>query len=215
MSFRRSAVPPFRRLHLSIVSDGLLIGIMLVGASLYGQTAQLSDPTPGSQLTAGTVTFQWLPATGAGPIQYWLDIGYTPGDGTYFAQQTASTSVQVSSLPIDGRTLYVGLYTSYNGVWQPRRDYQLTAVNLPDSRGTLTNPAPGSVLSSSSALFTWTAASGAPPAQTEYWLDVGTSFHNGTYFGQLISSGTSVTVNNLPSSGQPLFVTLFTRFYGV
>jgi len=74
----------------------------------------------------------------------------------------------------------------------------------------LTSPAPGSVLPGSTVTFQWTAGSGV----TQYWLRLGTT---GTESSNLYSSsvsGTSVTVKGLPTNGQTLYISLFSRING-
>jgi hypothetical protein len=75
----------------------------------------------------------------------------------------------------------------------------------------LISPKPGSILRSTSAAFTWTAGKGP----TAYLLDLGTE---GKGSDNLYSSGsiktTSVTVRDLPKSGETVYATLFSRIGG-
>jgi len=76
---------------------------------------------------------------------------------------------------------------------------------------TLTSPAPGSLLTSSSVTFKWTTGSGV----SAYWLRLGTT---GTGSSNLFSSGslagTSVAVTGIPLQGATVYATLFSSVNG-
>jgi hypothetical protein len=57
--------------------------------------------------------------------------------------------------------------------------------------------------------FTWTSGTGA----TQYWLDVGTSPGVGNLFGRVVT-GLSEQVSNLPATGVPLYVGLWSYING-
>ena len=87
--------------------------------------AQITSPTPGTTLSATSVTFAWSAAFGAD--QYWLDVGNSVGQGDLWGGALTGTSRLVSGLPCDGRTLYAQLYTHRNGVWLTPQRYTYTA----------------------------------------------------------------------------------------
>ncbi len=184
----------------------------------------INYPANGATLTSNQQTFQWymyntatmsatvptapVPATG-----YWLDIGKEQGGNEYYSSGNLGTvlSASVSSLPTDGSTIWVRWYYFASGQWQSI-DYSYTAFNgIPsgDSAATITSPAPGS-LSGSSVTFNWATGSGA----TAYWLDVGSAAGGNNYYssGSLSSSTLQATVNNLPTNGSNVYVTLYTQF---
>jgi hypothetical protein len=87
--------------------------------------AALTTPPPSSTLSATTVQFQWTGGTGA--TDYWLSIGTTAGGSNlYDADQGLALSRTVSSLPANGSTIYVRLYSYINGAWQ-FTDYTYTS----------------------------------------------------------------------------------------
>jgi hypothetical protein len=97
--------------------------------------AVIIDPPPGSVLTSFPVTFTWV--AGSGASAYLLTIGddksntkpcgdpsKVGGTNIFSSGQTGGTSWTVTNLPVDGRTLYVRLWSLVNGVWlTPPQDY--------------------------------------------------------------------------------------------
>jgi len=93
--------------------------------------ATMNSPPPGSILTGTGVTFSWNPGTNA--ARYWLDVGNGPLTGEYTTGALSAASKTVSGLPCDGRTLYVSLYTMFNGAsdyTRPPQQYTYTAPSL-------------------------------------------------------------------------------------
>jgi serine protease len=168
-------------------------------------TATISSPTPSTQLPMNSVTFSWGPITGAD--QYWLDVGSRVSVGDYFGQATTSTSLMVSSLPCDGRTVFVQLFTHIQGAWQTPMQYTYTAST---GCAALTTPAANATLSGSSQTFSWVAISGAD----QYWLDVGNALREGDIHGAA-TTATSVTVTGIPCDGRNIFGQLWTHEGGV
>ena len=93
-------------------------------------TATMQSPTPESTLDSSTVTFTWNPPAGADDFD--LVIG-TTGAGSSDIRASSvfnDTSMTVSGLPTDGRTVHVRLWIWING-WQ-YQDYTYQAVNITD-----------------------------------------------------------------------------------
>ena len=81
--------------------------------------AVMVNPTPGSTLTGSTVTFNWT--TGAGPTQYLLYVGTTPrAHDVYYMAPSKATTATATNVPTTGGTLYVTLFSYYNGAWNPQ-----------------------------------------------------------------------------------------------
>jgi len=88
----------------------------------------LTTPAPGTVLAGATVTFTWKASTGT-PTGYSLWIGST-GVGSsnlYNSHETTGTSATAKGLPTNSETLYVRLYTNFNGVAVPI-DYTYNAA---------------------------------------------------------------------------------------
>jgi hypothetical protein len=102
---------------------------------------------------------------------------------------------------------------SRNGITKPRIkvDAALNALGGGGTaKATMTSPADGSTLPSSSVTFSWTAGSGV----TQYWLFIGNT--PGTYdiYNADMGTSRSRTVSNLPSDGRTIYVTLWSLING-
>jgi Peptidase family M23 len=162
----------------------------------------MTTPVPGSTLLGATVTFNWN--SGSGASLYWLSIGTAPGaSDLYFQSQGTGLSGTVNGLPVDGRTLYVRLWSLIANVWE-FNDYTYTAAGVPQ-RTVMTAPPPGSTLSASSVMFIWTAGNGV----TQYWISVGTAPGAGDLYFQSQGTSLSGVINGLPTDGRTLYVRLW------
>ena len=77
----------------------------------------IQTPTQGSILSGNTATFIWSAGTGA--TAYWLDIGNVAGGNQYYQSGNLGNvlTTTVYSLPADGSTIYVTLYSLVGGQW--------------------------------------------------------------------------------------------------
>ena len=169
--------------------------------------ATMSSPTPGSTLTSSSVTFTWT--TGTQVTQYDLHIGTTGvGSSNIFAGTVTGQSKSITGIPTTGGTLNVRLYSLISGAWQ-YIDYTYTESS-PATPATMSTPAPGSMLTGSSATFTWTAGSQV----TEYDLHVGTTgAGSSNIFGGTVT-GQSKTITGIPTTGGTLNVRLYSLIAG-
>ncbi len=167
--------------------------------------AAITSPTPTSTLSGSTVSFTWSAIPGA--EKYALDVGTMVGGFDIWQGIIVTTSKSISTLPLNGSTVYVRLWTRVGGVWQTPLDYTYTAA---DHRATLTTPAPTTTFSGSTVTFSWSTGTSA----NDYALDVGTTV-GGFNISQGIVTGTSMTVSNLPINGTVVYVSLWTRIGGV
>jgi hypothetical protein len=86
----------------------------------------ITSPAPGGTLAGTSQTFSW--GGGAGALQYWLEVGTTPGGANLFNASTGTaTSASVSSLPTGGVPIYVRLSTRFASGWQ-NTDYTFTSA---------------------------------------------------------------------------------------
>ncbi len=170
----------------------------------------MTTPTPGSTLTGSTVTFDWT--AGSTATAYWLDIGNAAGGNNYYSSGNLGNVLTrtVAGLPTNGGQVYVTLYSLVGGVWTPN-PYTYTAFNLATAAGTLTTPTPGSILSSGTITFGWTAGTGT----SAYWMDIGSSpggnnLHSSGNLGNVLT----VTISALPTDGSTIYVTLYSQVNG-
>ena len=188
----------------------LVLGCIAFTGIAFG-LAVMQTPTPGSTLSGSSVTFTWSADTGA--TAYWLDVGNVAGGNEYYQSGNLGNvfSTTVTTLPTDGSTVYVTLYSLIGGVWSGT-GYTYTAFNVATAGGVLTTPTPGSTLTGSSVTFDWTAGTGA----SAYWLDVGSTVGGNQYYqsGNL-GNVLTTTANGLPTNGSTIYVTLNSLIGGV
>jgi len=168
--------------------------------------AAFTAPKPNSVLPGTTATFTWNSSTGA--TGYVMVLG-TTGVGSnnlWSSGATTGTSVTFGGLPVNGETIYARMTTIY-GTYQRHADFTYTAA----TQASLTAPAPGSKLTSSTPTFSWKAETNA----TGYELFLGST---GVGSDNLWSSGlittTSVTSGALPVNGEKIYARLYTDFNG-
>jgi hypothetical protein len=173
----------------------------------------ITSPAPGSTLTGSSATFSW--SAGSGALEYFLYAGASAGSNSYFGQSTGTgLAATVNSLPTNGSTVYVRLWTRFSSGWQ-YTDYTYRVASAvsstptpPPSSGSakaaLISPTPGTALGTGARTFTWTTGSGAQ----QYFLYVGTSMGSNNIYGHTLGLGTSATVT-LPAHGL-LYVRLWT-----
>ena len=164
--------------------------------------ATMISPAPGSTLAGPSTTFTWT--TGSGVSSYYLWIGTTAGGNDLYQAAISGTSTTVT-LPTNGATIYVRLWSVINGGLQ-YHDY--TYTEFASAAATMISPAPGSTLAESSTTFTWTAGSGV----SSYYLWIGTTA-GGNNLYQAGISGTSTTVT-LPTYGATIYVRLWSVING-
>ncbi len=77
----------------------------------------ITSPAPSSTLSGSSVTFNWTAGTGASA--YWLDVGNVAGGNQYSQSGNLGNvlTTTVYSLPANGSTIYVTLYSLVGGQW--------------------------------------------------------------------------------------------------
>ncbi len=166
--------------------------------------AAITSPAPSGTLTSASTTFTWNAATGAN--SYYLWVGTTPG-GYDLANQGPFTGTSATlTLPTNGTTIYVRLWTWINGT-PFHNDYTYTEASV--AAAAITSPAPSSTLTSASTTFTWGAVTGA----NSYYLWVGTTLGGYDLANQGPFTGTSATLT-LPTNGTTIYVRLWTWING-
>ena len=169
--------------------------------------AAVVSPTPGSKLTGTSMTLTWSAVSGAS--QYSIYIGTTKGAHDLgFVNAGLKTSATISNLPTKGATFYVVLFSLISGKYQSNSYSYIEAG--PAVPAAMTSPTQGSTLTGSSATFKWTPGTFV----TLYNLYFGTTKggHDVSFVGA--GTATSVTVNNLPTTGKTLYVTLYSLIDG-
>lgn len=171
--------------------------------AMQGAPAVITSPAAGSTLDSASVTFTWSSAAGA--AAYRLDVGSTAGGTDLYSATLGLATSQSVTVPVDGRTLYVRLWTQMNS-WV-HSDYTYTA-KLPAVKAVMQSPAAGSTLGTS-ATFTWSAGQSV----TEYWLYVGHSAGAGDIYS--VSQGTALSRTvTIPADNSTIYVRLSSKMAG-
>jgi hypothetical protein len=171
-------------------------------------TAQMLAPAPMSTLRASRVPFQWT--GGRGISEYYLWVGTTAGGSDLFNQdQGTNLGTTVAGLPVDGRTVYVRLWSLFGPAWLSR-DYTYTATTSAPARAQLMSPAPGSTLSASTVPFQWTGGTGV----SQYYLWVGTTDGGNDLVNRDAGTSLSATVTGLPTDGRTLHARMWSLIGG-
>jgi M6 family metalloprotease-like protein len=194
----------------SFLSTGAAGGLNISNIGAVGSTISftvststsgysITSPTTSTPLTSTTPTFYWT----AGAAEYWLYIGSSVGASNYYNSGSlgTATSKTVSGLPSNGSTVYVKFWykATSSGSWASK-DYTYTAMNTGGSYS-ITSPSPGSILTSTTPTFSWTAGA------AEYWLYIGSSVGASNYYNSgSLGTATSKTVSGLPSNGSTVYV---------
>ncbi len=170
--------------------------------------ASISSPANGSTLPGSSASFSWGGASGA--AEYFFYAGTSQGSNNITGRSTGTgTSASVTNLPTNGSTVYVRLWTRFASGWQ-YRDFTYRAATasagVTATKASITSPSPGTQLAGSSVTFNWNAASGA----SQYFFYAGTSRGSNNIVGVSTGLDRSLTVNNLPRGGQPVYVRLWT-----
>lgn len=88
--------------------------------------AVMTAPAPNSTLASGTVTFQWT--AGSAVQRYYLFVGTSVGNNDIAASdQALNVSATLTGLPVNGKVLFVRLWSYINSGWQ-YSDYSYRAA---------------------------------------------------------------------------------------
>ena len=174
--------------------------------------ATITSPANGSTLAGSSANFTW--AAGANALEYFFYLGTSVGaNNLYGASQGLGLSRSFTTLPTNGSTLYVRLWTRSAAGWafNDSTYRAATAATQPpptvqSATAALVSPSAGGYISSVSPSFSWTSASGAQ----EYFLYVGTTQGANNLYGQSQGLNTGVTLRSL-NPASPAWVRLWTR----
>ena len=197
------------RVRLKYVTDQVYSVDYLYTAAVVTGAPAITVPVPGTQLNSETATFQWS-ANGESVSEWWLYVGTSVGGNEIHDSGSLSSSTYsatVSSLPVDGSTVWVRLWF-VSDYWH-YIDFQYSAATAAgNNEPAITVPVPGTQLNSETATFQWTANG---EIVSEWWLYVGTSVGGNEIHdsGSLSSSTYSATVSNLPVDGNTVWVRLW------
>jgi hypothetical protein len=206
--------------------------------------AVMISPPPGSTFTSSSATFTWSAGSATayflfvGSSPNGADI-YNSGQVTVLSKTVNNVPtdgrtiyVTLGSRVNGSWTTNSYTYTAFNSSATPTPTPTVTPTPTPTSTPTPTatptptptvtptptpttgaavmiSPPPGSTFTSSSVTFTWSAGSA-----TAYFLFVGSSLHGADIYNSGQVTVLSKTVNNIPTDGRTIYVTLGSQVSG-
>ncbi len=175
-----------------------------------GGAAQITTPASGSTLSSAS-----LPLTrsaGAGATQYHIFVGSAPGGyDLYSGGQGTSLSATLTGMPVDGRPIYIALYSWINGAWKQSSAWFTTANTASgNKRAFITSPVNGTMLPGASTTFNWAGGVG----MTSYALWIGSSAGAYDLWSSAETVATTSRTVTLPTDGRKLYVTLYSFISG-
>ena len=170
--------------------------------------AAITSPADGSRLAGSTQAFQ-RSEVGGSYHEVW--IGNAQGGSDLGVHRNVGASFTVGDLPVDGRVLYVRLWSAIDDVYH-FKDYTFMAADLGPQPASLTSPAPGAVLTGTSQAFQW---SDSRAENYQLWVGSTRGAYDIGFFPDAGTLGaTSTTATGLPTDGRALYVRLWTLIGG-
>ena len=166
----------------------------------------MTSPEAGSTFTSASVTFEW--DAGSMVSSNWIYAGSEAGANSLYSSSISGNTVTID-LPIDGRDIYIRLWSYTEDGWL-YRDYQYTAFydedNLP-VKAELVSPVPDSTLSTEQITFVCSEGKNV----TSKYLYVGT-YQGGSdiAYGTMIGNQRSAYV--IPN-GETVYVRIWSCIY--
>ncbi len=174
-----------------------------------GIPAELTGLVDGDVLPGAATTLNW--STGLGATSYAVWVSSQP-DGYDIAAWSGTAATTNVTMPTDGRHVYVTLWSLINGKYEKNEYWFKTATLDATQPAAIINQVNGTTLTSTSATFLWDSGVGA----SQYALWVGTTPGGYNLYSSLeTGNNRSRTVNNLPTNGAEIYVTLYTMIGGV
>lgn len=173
-------------------------------ASFVVVLATLTSPAPGSIFAGGAVIFNW--DAGSAVFQYHLYVGTRFGIADICSQNTDTVrSYTCNGIPLDGRTIFVRLWSRTLPDNWSYRDYTYTAASTGAVLASMISPVPGSTLAGSAVTFEWDAG----VSVSGYHLYVGAQPGMAQICSQYTGTNCSYTCNGIPTDGLPIYVRLW------
>ncbi|MCA9408798.1 MAG: hypothetical protein KC733_08915, partial [Candidatus Omnitrophica bacterium] len=184
--------------------------------------AEIISPQSEIFISSTNVVFEW--SDGIDVTEYWLGVGTsfqsisTKPWGNIFAGAVTGNSKEIAGIPLNGKPIFVRMWSKINGKWQSI-DYEFQTEDLGvggKEAAEIISPLPGTILSDTTAIFQWNQGSNV----TEYWLGVGTSLESisnkpwGDIFAGSVT-GNSKEINGIPLKGNSIFVRMWSKIDGV
>jgi len=195
--------------HTSLNQTALIVAGFREQVDTTAPTAaRITSPVEATQLEGSRALFHWEDVSAD---QTALTIGSTLG-ASDLGEVDMGSKLRgwVRGLPQDGRTLHVRLWTRVGDDWLSHDHRYIAADTAVEPKpAVLTSPTAGATLTGSTTTFTWT-----PQDASQVVIRLGLE-RDGSDLGQYaVGSRTSLTVHHIPTSGQTIWVTLYSHIDG-
>jgi hypothetical protein len=179
--------------------------------------SNITAPGDGSTFISAIQTFQW--DAGASVMERYFMVGSAVGASDIYAgYQGAALSRLVSTLPTDGRKVYVRLMSYVNGGWvSVDRIYTAAGGSGPPppaglpAASNFNSPPNGALLSGSSVTFQWDAGMSV----AERYLMIGSAEGASDIFAGYQGAALSKTVTGIPTDGRTIYARLMSYVTGM
>jgi hypothetical protein len=168
--------------------------------------ATMLSPVNGSTNSSASMALNW--STGTNVSQYALWVGSASNSADLYGAVVGTNLTRtVTGLPVDGRSLFVRLWSFINGEWLSN-DYGYRALTA--RKAQFTGLVNGATLGSGSVTLNWDGGAGA----SQYALWVGNAL--GAYDLGAFGPGTNLSqaLSGLPTDGRLLYVRLWSLING-
>ena len=178
-------------------------------AKITSATPVITSPGPGGAVSSVPFVAEWSPSLSV--VEKWQVLVATAqgGAGILDTGEVDATvrSATVESLPEGTTTFWIRLRYQIAGTWG-ETDFQYSYDPEGDAVPQVFSPNPGREIVGAQARFQWTAKQ---VNVEEWWIYIGYAEGGSQILNRNTGTATSVTVNNLPTNGETLYVRLFYR----
>jgi alpha-tubulin suppressor-like RCC1 family protein len=190
---------PMQATSLSSVSRIASFGSNSLAIISPPTAPNLISPADGATVSGTSVTFQWSASSGA--VNYWLAVVKASDNSVLINKAVGNVTWDTETgFPNDGTTyrwvVAGGNSAGWSSASTARNFTNGSAVTIPTAP-TLSSPADGSTVSSTSVTFQWSASNGA----TNYWLAVIRASDNSVIVNKAVGNVTSDTETGFPNDG--------------
>lgn len=201
---------------LAVLSANPTSGNEPLSVTLDGSGSSDPDTAPPAD-TIASYTFSFGDGSGSvtqsTPIlshTYYHNQACGSGPCTYVAQLSVTDSRGMQNVNSAQAVITVNQAPTPTPTPTPTATPSATPTPTPTTGpGLITSPPPGSTFTSSTVTFTW-----SPGSATSYFLFVGSSLHGADIYNSGTVTGNSKTVNNIPTDGRTIHVTLGSQVNG-
>lgn len=166
------------------------------------EAAHILMPADGTTLPGASLSLTW---GDAGADGYLVTVGSSAG-GADLANLDVGTAVSttITGLPTDGSTLYVTVWSDFDGAFLTDAHTYVAADPIP-RKASLESPIDGATLPGAEATFTWS------DAKADSYALVLSSTAEGSDLGTFGTAANRLVVRSLPTDGRTIWATLHSK----